>query len=91
LKITDMFCYHSSQPSDDLRTSMLFNLTFEETGMADTLAKDDIDCRNLRYSRSRPRPGAVSAAEEDMMDVVVVVVVNIVEQFEIWRCKRAEF
>jgi NADH pyrophosphatase NudC (nudix superfamily) len=54
----------------------------EETVTAETLAEDEIDCRNLRYSGSRPRPAAASAVENDMMVVVVVVVVKVVEQFE---------
>jgi hypothetical protein len=63
----------------------------EETVTADSLADDEMDCRNLRYSRSSPRPAAAFAAEDDMMVLVVVVVVKVVEQFEFWRCKRAEF
>jgi hypothetical protein len=50
--------------------------------MADSLAEDEIDCQNLRYSGSRPRPVAASAVEDDMMVVVVVVVVKVVERFE---------
>jgi hypothetical protein len=42
---------------------------------ADSLANDEIDCRNLRTSGSSPRPAATSAAEDDKMVVVVVVVV----------------
>jgi hypothetical protein len=49
---------------------------------ADNLADDEIDCRNLRYSGSRPRPAAGSLAEDDMMVVVVVVVVKVVELFK---------
>jgi hypothetical protein len=44
------------------------------------LLVDEIGCRNCRYSRSRPRPAAVLAAEDDM--IVVVVVVKVVERFE---------
>jgi hypothetical protein len=62
-----------------------------ETVTADSLADDEIDCRNLRYSGSRPRPVAASAAEDDMMVVVVVVVVKVVEWFEFWRHKTEEF
>jgi hypothetical protein len=47
---------------------------------ADNLADDAIDCRNLRYSGSRPRLAAASTAEDDLM--VVVVVVKVVERFD---------
>jgi hypothetical protein len=63
----------------------------EDTVTADSLADDEIDCQNLRYSGSRPSPAVSSAAEDDLMVVVVVVVVKVVEQFEFWRRKRAEF
>jgi hypothetical protein len=49
----------------------------EETGTADSVAGDEINCANFRYSGSRPRPGAASAAEDDIMVVVVLVVVNL--------------
>jgi hypothetical protein len=49
---------------------------------ADSLVDDEIDCRNFRYSRSRPRTAATSAAEDDLILVVVVVVVKRVERFE---------
>jgi hypothetical protein len=63
----------------------------EETVIADSLANDEIDSRNSRFSGSRPRRAAASVAEDDMMVVVVVVVVRVVERFEFWRGKRVEF
>jgi hypothetical protein len=63
----------------------------EETVTADSLANDEIDCRNVRNSGSMRRPAVASAAEDDMMVVVVVVVVTVVELFEFWSRKRAEF
>jgi hypothetical protein len=42
--------------------------------MADKFTKDEIDSQNWRYSGSRQRPGAVSAIEDEMMILVVVVV-----------------
>jgi hypothetical protein len=57
----------------------------------DSLADDEIDCQNLKYSGLRPRPAAAFAVEDDLIVVVVVVVVKVVEQFEFWRRKRAEF
>jgi hypothetical protein len=59
----------------------------EETVTADILAEDEINSRHLRYSGSRPRRVAVSAADDDMMVVVVVVVVKVVEWFEFGDCK----
>jgi hypothetical protein len=41
---------------------------------ADKSAEDHIDCQNLRYSGSRLRPSAVSAAEDNIVMVVVAVV-----------------
>jgi hypothetical protein len=67
---------------DDIRTAMLSNLTLEETVMADSLADDEIDYRNVRYSGLRPRRAASSAAEDDMMVLVVVAVVKVVEWVE---------
>jgi hypothetical protein len=49
---------------------------------ANSVADDKIDCRNLRYSRSSPRPATASATKDNMMGVVVVVVVKVVAQFE---------
>jgi hypothetical protein len=40
---------------------------------ADTLADNEIDCQNRRYSRSRLKPEAVSVADDDMIMVLVVV------------------
>jgi hypothetical protein len=54
----------------------------EETVKADCLTDDEINSRNSRYSGSRPRPAAVSTAEDDMMVVVVVVEVKVVERIE---------
>jgi hypothetical protein len=48
----------------------------------DNVAEDEIDCQNLRFSRSRLWPAAASAAQDDMIIVVVVVVVKILEWFE---------
>jgi hypothetical protein len=86
-----MFWDHSSYPSDDFRPSKLSNLTLEEMVSAASLADDEIDDQNFRYSGSRPRQAAASTAEDDMIVVVVVVVVKVGERFEFWRCKRAEF
>jgi hypothetical protein len=58
---------------------------------ADSFIDDEIDCRNVRDSGSRLRPLAATAAEDNMMILVVVVVVTVVDRFEFWRCKRAEF
>jgi hypothetical protein len=80
-RITNIFWDHSSEPSDHLRPSTLSNLTLDETVTAASLADDKIDCRNLRYSGSRPRPAVASEAQSDMMVVVVVVVVKVVEQY----------
>jgi hypothetical protein len=41
--------------------------------MADNLAEYEIDCQNLKYSGSRPRPTIASVAEDHIMIVVVVV------------------
>jgi hypothetical protein len=49
---------------------------------AHSLADDEIDCRNLRESGSKPRPAAAAAAQADMMEMVVVVVVKVVERLE---------
>jgi hypothetical protein len=65
-------------------------LIVEETVTADNLAEDEIDSRNLRYSRLRPRPVPESAADDDMMVVVVVVVVTVVEGYQFWKQKRIE-
>jgi hypothetical protein len=54
----------------------------EEKVTAESLANDLIDCQHLRHSRSRPRPVAASAVEDDMMVVVELVVVKVVERFE---------
>jgi hypothetical protein len=48
----------------------------EETATADNFAKDEIDYGNFSYSRSSPRLGAASGAEDDTMMVEVVVVFN---------------
>jgi hypothetical protein len=55
----------------------LSNLTLEITLSADNLAEDTIDYENLRYSRSRLGPVAASAAEDDMMVVIEVVIVTV--------------
>jgi hypothetical protein len=47
--------------------------------MADNLAEDEIDCRNLRHSRSRASRVALAAAEDNMMLVRVVVNVKVIE------------
>jgi hypothetical protein len=81
-KIIDSFWAHNSKPSDDLRTSRLFNVTLEETVIADSLAEDDIHCRNSRYSGLSLRTAAALSVYDYMMIVVLVVVVKVVEQFE---------
>jgi hypothetical protein len=81
--ITDIFWHHSVLPSEDLITSTLSKLTLEETVTAESLADDEIDCCNFRSSGSRPRPAAATAAEDDTMVLVVLVVVNIVECVEV--------
>jgi hypothetical protein len=57
---------------------------------ADNLGKDEINCENVRYTRSRPRPAAASAAEDDRM-MLVVVVCESCRAVRVWRQKRAEF
>jgi hypothetical protein len=73
-----------------LKNFNVIQLDIGEQVTANSLADNEIDCRNLKYSGSRPMPAAASAAEDDIMVVVVVVVVKVVEWFEFWRRKRAE-
>jgi hypothetical protein len=54
----------------------------EETVTPDSLADNEIDCRNISSSGSKPRPAAASGAEDDMMVVAVVVVMKVEERFE---------
>jgi hypothetical protein len=61
----------------------------EEKMMADNLPSDRIDFQNVRFSRSRPRLVAASAAEADMM-IVVVVVDDGIRAGPVFRQKRAE-
>jgi hypothetical protein len=49
--------------------------------MADGLAEEEINCQNFRYSRPRPNLASASAAKDDRIVVVMVVVVKAVEQF----------
>jgi hypothetical protein len=69
---------------------MVFYLILEETVLADNLAKDEFNCRNIRYSGLRPSPVAVSAAENDMM-MRVVVIDKCCKAVRVWRCRRSEF
>jgi hypothetical protein len=61
----------------------------EEKMMADNLPSDRIDFQNVRFSGSRPRLVAASAAEADMM-IVVVVVDEGIRAGPVFRQKRAE-
>jgi hypothetical protein len=45
----------------------------EDPVMADNLAKNEINCRNLRYSGLRPRPAAASLAEVKIRIEVVAL------------------
>jgi hypothetical protein len=44
-----------------------------EKVIADNLAEDEIDCGNLRYSRSRPGLAAPTAAKDNIIREVVGV------------------
>jgi hypothetical protein len=65
-------------------------LILEETLTADSLAKDEIDCQNLKFSGSRLRPAVASAAEYNTV-IVVVVIVELVERFEVGDTRGQSF
>jgi hypothetical protein len=69
---------------------MVFKLKFEETVTADKLAESEIDFRNSRNSGWRPRPAAVSAAEDNMI-MIVEVIDESFRTVRVWRQKRADF
>jgi hypothetical protein len=56
----------------------------------DKLPKDEIDSRNFRDSRSRPRPAAASATHDDIV-LVVVAVVTVVERFKFGDRREQSF
>jgi hypothetical protein len=55
--------------------------------MADNLAKDEIDCQNLRYSRSILRAVTALTAEENIM-IEVVVVGKSYKMVRVWKWKE---
>jgi hypothetical protein len=58
--------------------------------MADYITKDQINCRNLKDSRSTPRPAGASVADADIVMELVAVCYNY-RAGQGWRRKRAEF
>jgi hypothetical protein len=54
--------------------------------MVHLLGKDEINWRHFKESRSRPRPAAVSVAEDDIVMVVVAVVeCESCRAVQVWR------
>jgi hypothetical protein len=53
----------------------------------DSSGEDEIDCRNVRYSRSRSRLAAALGAEDDIR-VEVVVVDESCRAVQVWRCRE---
>jgi hypothetical protein len=60
----------------------------EKMMTVENLAEDVINCQNLRYSRSWPRPAIALAAEDNIMMEVVVLYENGIKD-RVWRLKRA--